>query len=286
MDATDAEKQKIAITQMTQQEVYTAVNWARQEGWNPGIHDAESFYHADPKGFYAAKINNEIVGTLSIVKYTKDYAFVGFLIVRPDMRGKGIGTTLFNFLEESCKSFNAGLDGVLGMQTKYELLGFRLAHKNYRYSGVANGKLSNLCMPISKKDFNKIVAYDAKCFSTTRLEFLSYWLFQKDGHSFMVQNKDTDEICGYGVIRKCFKGHKIGPLFAGTQEIATAILESLMSTVNGEAVFLDVPEPNRSAVELAQRYGMQPVFATVRMYTRLLQLPLENIYGLTSFELG
>jgi GNAT superfamily N-acetyltransferase len=286
MDAAGFEKQKITITQMTPQEVNTAVDWARQEGWNPGIHDAECFYNADPKGFFAAKIDNEIVGTVSIVKYAGNFVFVGFLIVRPDMRKKGVGTMLFSFLEESCKGFNAGLDGVLEMQTKYERLGFRLSHKNYRYSGVANGKLSKLCVPIRKKDLNKIAAYDAKCFSTSRPEFLSCWLFQKDSHSFMVQNVDTNQICGYGVIRKCFQGHKIGPLFADTPETASEILESLMSTVNGEEVFLDVPEPSTSAVALAQMYCMQPVVATARMYTRLLCLPLENIYGVTSFELG
>ena len=28
-----------------------AVEWAALEGWNPGIHDGDSFYSADPKGF-------------------------------------------------------------------------------------------------------------------------------------------------------------------------------------------------------------------------------------------
>jgi hypothetical protein len=99
--------------------------------------------------------------------------------------------------------------------------------------------------------------------------------------------KNGDKICGYGVIRKCFEGHKIGPLFANTKETAAAILESLMSTVPGELVFLDVPEPNEAAVLLAQKCGMQPVFATVRMYTKgAVALPLDRIYGVTSFELG
>lgn len=287
MDSQLFDKRQITITQMNQQEVDIAVDWARQEGWNPGIHDAECFYHTDPKGFYAAKINDKIVGTISIVKYTEGYAFVGFIIVRPDMRGKGIGAILYSFLEDSCKGFNVGLDGVLQMQTTYERHGFMFAHKNCRYAGTAKGKLSDRCIPVCKKDFKEVATFDAKCFSTHRPEFMSCWLFQKDAHSFMIQKKGTKEIYGYGVIRKCFQGHKIGPLFANTQDTATAILESLMSTVPGEEVFLDVPEPNTSAVALAQRYGMQPVFATVRMYTKQLPaLPLDNIYGITSFELG
>ena len=287
MDSQLLDKHKITITQMSTQEVDIAVDWARQEGWNPGVHDAECFYRTDPKGFYAAKINDEIVGTVSAVKYPGGFVFAGFYIVRPDMRGKGIGTILYSFLEDSCKDFNVGIDGVLQMQTAYERHGFMFAHKNCRYAGRAKGKLSDRCIPVRKKDLKDVVAFDAKCFSVPRPEFLSCWLFQKDSHSFMIQKKDTNEICGYGVIRKCFQGHKIGPLFADTQDTATAILESLMSTIPTEEVFLDAPEPNTSAIALAQRYGMQPVFATARMYTKhLLALPLDNIYGITSFELG
>ncbi len=287
MDPQPLDKHQITITQMTQQEVDIIVDWARQEGWNPGIHDAECFYHTDPTGFYAAKINDEIVGTVSAVKYAGGYVFAGFYIVRPDMRGKGIGSTLYRFLEDTCKGFNVGIDGVLQMQATYERPGFMFAHKNCRYVVIAKGNLSNQCVPIRKKALKEVTAFDAKYFSTPRPEFLRCWLFQKDAHSFMIQNKVNEEICGYGVIRKCYQGHKIGPLFADTQDMATAILESLMSTIPGEEAFLDVPEPNKSAVALAQRYGMQQVFATVRMYTKQLRaLPLENIYGLTSFELG
>lgn len=287
MDLRLSDKRQIAITQMTRQEVETAVDWARQEGWNPGIHDAECFYHTDPKGFYAAKLNDEIVGTISVVKYTEDYAFAGLYIVRPDLRRKGIGKMLYHFLEDSYKDFNVGIDGVLQMQTTYEQHGFTLAHKNYRYAVTAKSGLSYLCTPIRRRDFSEVVAFDAKCFSTPRPEFLSCWLFQNDAHSFMIQKNGSSEIGGYGVIRKCFQGHKIGPLFADTQDVATAILESLMSTVPREEVFLDVPEPNTSGVTLARSHGMQPVFATVRMYSkRLPALPLSRIYGITSFELG
>ncbi len=286
MDSRLLDKSQIAIVQMSRREVDVAVDWARQEGWNPGIHDAECFYQTDPKGFYAAKLNEKIVGTISIVKYAGGFTFVGFIIVRPDLRGKGIGSMLYRFLEDSCRGFDVGLDGVVQMQATYERLGFKLAHKNVRYAGTAKGKLSSQCILIGEKDFKAVANFDAKHFSTPRTDFLSCWLFQKDAHAFMTQ-KGTSEICGYGVIRKCFRGHKIGPLFADSQDTAEEILESLMSTVPSEEVFLDVPELNKAAVALAQNYDMTPVFATVRMYTKNPPaLPIGKIYGITSFELG
>lgn len=50
---------------------------------------------------------------------------------------------------------------------------------------------------------------------------------------------------------------------------------------------MDVPEVNRAAIMLAERHGMKKVFETARMYTKQAPaLPLEKIFGVTSFELG
>ena len=46
-----------------------------------------------------------------------------------------------------------------------------------------------------------------------------------------------------------------------------AVLDALIAAVGGGEVFLDVPEPNREAVALAQSRGLAPVFETARMYT-------------------
>ena len=48
-----------------------------------------------------------------------------------------------------------------------------------------------------------------------------------------------------------------------------------------------MPEPNAAATKLAAKYDMQPVFACMRMYLRGDPgLPLDNIFGITSFEAG
>jgi predicted acetyltransferase len=81
----------VSIHLMNRSEVETAIQWATQEGWNPGLHDGDCFFQTDPTGFFAAKANDQIVGTVSVVKYSADFAFAGFFIVRPDWRGKGVG---------------------------------------------------------------------------------------------------------------------------------------------------------------------------------------------------
>lgn len=48
-----------------------------------------------------------------------------------------------------------------------------------------------------------------------------------------------------------------------------------------------LPLRPRGGVRLAQRHGMAPVFGTARMYTKEIpDLPLDQCYGVTSFETG
>lgn len=52
-------------------------------------------------------------------------------------------------------------------------------------------------------------------------------------------------------------------------------------------MFLDVPQPNADAIVMAQKYGFEPTFETARMYRGVApELPLDRIFGITTFELG
>ena len=69
--------------------------------------------------------------------------------------------------------------------------------------------------------------------------------------------------------------------------VADLLFRGLVSRVTGQSVFLDTPEANSAAIELAKRHGMTPTFETARMYTR--EPPksrLDRCFGVTTFELG
>ncbi|MGZ4981767.1 MAG: GNAT family N-acetyltransferase, partial [Methylobacter sp.] len=78
------QKNSYTIRTMTRQEINIAVDWATEEGWNPGLHDADCFYAADPSGFLVGLLDDEPIATISVVKYGDSFGFLGFYIVKPE----------------------------------------------------------------------------------------------------------------------------------------------------------------------------------------------------------
>lgn len=272
---------------MRRREVEVAVDWAAQEGWNPGNHDAEAFYAADPEGFFIAELDGEPIGSVSVVNYSATFAFAGLYILKPEYRNRGYGSRLFAAGMAHAGDRNIGGDGVLAMQEKYRTRsGFTLAYRNIRFEGAGGGNEPEGPVDIAGVPFEPLAAYDARHFPASRPRFLAAWLRQEGACGRAVLGEDGD-VAGYGVVRRCRHGYKIGPLFADTPEIAGEIFLALSAQASSGPVYLDVPEPNAAAVALAQRQGMVPVFETARIYTKAVpDLPLDEVFGVTSFELG
>ncbi|MDX2232246.1 MAG: GNAT family N-acetyltransferase [Leptolyngbyaceae cyanobacterium bins.349] len=277
-----------SIRPMKREELQIAIAWAADEGWNPGLHDAECFYAADPTGFWMGLLRHEPIATLSAVKYGDSFGFIGFYIVKPEYRGQGYGMQLWSAVLNTLSGRNIGLDGVLAQQKNYQQSGFQFAYRNIRFEGVSNSESINLpgVVELSNIPFEVIADYDQKFFPSDRTQFLQSWINQSDSVALGILQNNI--LAGYGVIRLCHKGYKIGPLFADQPSLAEALFVALQSTVAaGTPIYLDVPEINRAAVNLAQKYQMQRVFETARMYTQSLpELPYDRLFGVTTFELG
>lgn len=267
-------------------DVRLAVDWAAREGWNPGRSDAECFRAADPDGFLIGRVAGEPASVISAVRYPGRFAFVGLYIVAPEHRGRGLGWATWCAAMERVEGDVVGLDGVVEQQANYARSGFVLAHRSIRFGGVPRALPRNAAEPMLATDLPAVQALDRSCFGGDRPAFLASWLAQPGAHVAVARSDAGIE--GYGVIRPCRSGAKVGPLFAEGPDAAAAVLGSLLAHVGpGEPVFLDVPEPNADAVALARRAGLAPVFETARMYRGGDRgLPLERVFGITTFELG
>lgn len=273
---------------MTKEEVAIAVDWAKAEGWNPGLSDAECFWPVDPEGFFCAELDGKIVGTAAVVNYDDHFSFGGFYIVDPKYRAGGIGTHLARYAMSHAGNRVLGVDGVVAMVPKYEASGLLFLHyNNARYEGTGGGVMPGGLTPVQDVDFSRLLAFDTAHFPVQREGFLRCWIAQ-EGHYGLARLGDDGAILGYGVRRKCHAGFKIGPLFAKDRATAELILDGLISGIPNEQFYLDIPRPNAAAVALVEDRKMAPVFFTARLYSTKepVPLPIDEIFGVTTFELG
>ncbi len=267
--------------------IRTAVDWARQEGWNPGLRDAEAFAAQDAEGFLGLKADGELAATISLVNYGPSFAFLGFYICRPDMRGKGLGLALWNEALKRKPARTIGLDGVPAQQPSYRKSGFVLAHENIRHGGLKPSGYAQddaSLTALSSADAAAIDRFEQhhRLFPAARARFLTEWL----RYDALALRRDG-EIVGYGAIRQCHDGWKVGPLFASNVADAETILRGLLTRMPEGTFFLDTPGTNKAAVDLAVSLGLEPMFETARMYRGPApEIATAKVFGMTTFELG
>jgi GNAT superfamily N-acetyltransferase len=278
---------ELRIRAMRPEEVAIALDWGAAEGWNPGLADAACFATVDPDGFLIGELDGIAAATISCLNYDDRFAFLGFYIVRGDLRGRGHGLHIWNAAIAHAGARTIGLDGVVAQQDNYRKSGFRLAYANIRYGGRI-GPLAAppaAMVPLVEVPFATLEADDARVFPASRAAFLRGWIAEP-GHIGRALVRDGS-LAAWGLIRPCRRGHKIGPLVADDRAAAEAVLTALIAAAGAEEVFLDVPSVNRDALALAQELGLSPVFETARMYTGAIRpLALERVFGVTTFELG
>lgn len=266
-------------------EVATLVDWAAEEGWNPGLNDPRSFFAADPQGFLGGFLDGELVTGISGVRYGTDYGFVGLFITRPDLRYQGHGRTIWSAAMDRLQGRTIGLDGVPEQQKNYQSKGYAFSYGTTRYSGVLQedyAPRTNI-QPITPDMHSQLHLFDRLYFPSTREDFLTQWIEAAHCRYAYV---DDGEIYGFGLARECRQGYKIGPLFARDLKVATSLVIAVGASCDGE-IHIDVPDFQHQFSSHLIACGFTPGFSTARMYKGPFPaFAEEGVYAVTSLELG
>jgi hypothetical protein len=280
----------LQIGEMTPDEIATLAQWARQEGWNPGLHDLNIAAAYDPEAFIALRQDGELVGGGSILSWRGAAGFMGLFILRPEVRGRGWGGQLWHARLQRLRARLSpgapiGMDGVKAMASFYARGGFRPLHEDWRYAGCAQGERDPRMIPIEQVPMPQLEAFDHLHVMAPRGPFLRAWLHQPGAQGLaLIEN---GRVTAMGLVRPGHAGFKIGPAFAEDAGRGERLLASLLGLIPGQPVQVDIPEPHTAAARMLERMGLQPIFSCVRMVQGDDRpLPLTRIFGLTSFEFG
>jgi hypothetical protein len=280
--------QKPIIRSMTRDEIDVALEWQAQAGWNPGLYDADAFHRVNPNGFFIALLGDDPIGMISATAYSDQFGFIGFHHSEPGKHKESIWQQLLEQALAHLGDRTIGLETRLSEQAAYTRWGFEPLYRTIRYQTTGGEPPKHTqydLVPLDQIPASVLQAYDSALFPAPRAPFLRLWARQQEAVALAMLR--SDRIVGYGVLRRCFNGYRVAPLFADSPQVAKELFRVLASEAPGAVVSLDVPEANSAAPEVARMLKMQPISESVRMYRGTPpDLPIAAIYGVTSLELG
>ena len=272
---------------MTRAELDRALDWAAEEGWNPGRDDAAQFLSADPHGFLVLDDpSGAPAASISIVRVGEARFFLGLFICRPDLRGQGYAGPLWRAAMDRAGDAAVGLDGVVAEQERYAMRGFVATHRTVRFAGRAASAPAGTSEPVAAADLEAIAALDHEATGFTRPDFVRGWMTPCPGRHVRVVRRAGRPVAA-GAMRRCREGWKIGPLLAREAGAAGTVLGDLAALARDAPIMLDTPEDVRGAAGLARGLGLAPVFEVARMWKGPPPRRGRDMeYGVATLELG
>ena len=79
------QKKRYIIRTMGLKEVDIAIEWAAKEGWNPGNHDAECYFEADPNGFLIGMLAKNPLPQFPRSNMVELLALLDFILLNPNI---------------------------------------------------------------------------------------------------------------------------------------------------------------------------------------------------------
>lgn len=281
----------LTLRLMRKDEVDWLFGVAADEVWNPGLHDADVYWSADPEAFVAAEVAGDLVGGGAILAHGRAFGSLGHVVLRPDGPDPGLEPRLWRACLQLLRGRlgeggTVGLDGVSRERARYDAAGFRFSHRTIRCEAVGLAGIAGPgTVPARTVPFERLAGFDRRCFPVPREHLLRAWLDAPDSLALAVA--DGASVRGYGIVRRCRVGARVEPLLADDVATAEALLDDLLTFAPDEPVFIDVPETNAWAMSLVRRRRMHEVASRGRLYLGPTPRVAESrIFGETAFELG
>ncbi|KAA2314306.1 GNAT family N-acetyltransferase [Pseudooceanicola sediminis] len=278
------------------QDLHMLLDWAAEEGWNPGLGDAQAFHAADPGGFFIAERAGAPVAGIAVINHNPRQAFLGLYLCRPEWRGRGVGFSLWQHAVAHAGMRSIGLDGVAAQQENYARSGFLRQGATQRFEGRFEGHFEGSgggappgeqptrqgIRPLAAGEIKAMIALDAAAGGVPRPAFLSGWL----GRSSVRRTVVRDDLGGFATIRQCRNGVKIGPVIAPNAAAAMMLIRAACAELPGAPVTVDLPEANEGLRALLLAAGFVMTFETARMYRGAPPEGDARMQAIATMELG
>ncbi|MBN9409659.1 MAG: GNAT family N-acetyltransferase [Burkholderiales bacterium] len=231
-------------------------------GWNQTLADWQLFIgHGEVTGLKDDA--GTLVATAAALPYAGGQGWISMVLVRDDWRRRGLATQLLNDCVRAlhARAVTPVLDATPDGAEVYRRIGFveGFALARWQGQGVAGPTADARVRDAGPADADAIGALDREVTGLDR-GFLLRDVLARPGTQALTLHDGTGFVLARGGVRAV----QVGPLVAGNEDDALALLQAVMARVRGP-VFLDVPDRwGRLAVWL-QSHGFAPQRPFVRM---------------------
>lgn len=270
-------------------DVVPAMALVAEAGWNQVADDWALMQRmGDAVGLFAE--DGALMATALALPYPvpagdRPFGWISMVLVAGAMRRRGLATHLLldriRWLRE--RDMLPILDATEAGEKVYVPLGFGPGIRISRWQGQggqdgqAATASADLVRPMMRVDRPAMAALDAGHFGADRRALIDAFL-DRPGSLAMVAGRGEE---GFGILRHGRRAAQIGPLLAGDEGMAIALLDALLAATPGP-VFLDVLDARQTLVEHLRRRG----FTRQRGYLRMALADPDRGEAMPDFDRG
>jgi ribosomal protein S18 acetylase RimI-like enzyme len=253
------------IRAMTLADISAGMRLKNAAGWNQTKEDWERLLRASPEGCFVAEWNGKVAGTVTTIIYEDRFAWIGMVLVQPELRGRGIGTSLLvraiDYLDASripCAKLDATPQGKL----LYERLGFQTEFHLERH--ILRRDPGRGAALERAEDIEAVLAMDRDIFGADRSALLVS--IANAAPEFVAVARQDGVLGAYALGRRGSHADHLGPWIARTEPAAREILENFLLHSQRDVVLVDVVKDNPWASGLLIEKGFGFTRPLTRMY--------------------
>ena len=238
-------------------------------GWNQTRADWRRLLRLEPDGCFVAEWAHAPAGTATTLVYGVELAWIGMVLVQPDLRRRGVGTALLEHCLAHLERRGVRcvkLDATPAGRPVYERLGFKPESTLTRWEAaraLLPGRQHHQARVWDAGAVGRLASLDLRAFGVVRLGVLR--ALARGSRLALLTEALAGRVTGFGLARPGARANYLGPVVASSGLVARTLLDGLLAACKRRRVFCDLRADNRAAVAWARRRG----FVRQREFTRM-----------------
>ncbi len=281
----------VALRPMKADDLPFGLSLSRVANWNQMMADWQLYFQASNGNSFIAMHNGKKVGTVTSITYQNKFSWVGMVLVDPNIRRCGVGTTLLNKAIDVCKEMGpVVLDATPEGRKLYSTLGFKddiyLSRMVVDATTQALPKPTIACEKMRATNLSHVIAYDEKIFGANRGDVLTHLFNTAKRYAFIY--KKAGKVCGYCMGRTGHEFEQVGPIVADNDEIAQSLLLTALTNSRRKSVLVDCFDDKDDFYQLLESLGFEQQRPFIRMFLGKKPKSINNDkqYAIFGPELG